>query len=218
MNRLKTRSPAAPGLEIKQKRGRKTYDTLIKTAFRLLRNRALSSISVAELTQEAGYSVGAFYARFKSKDEFLDALIVHHLKSRRASHAKLFSTYQGDELIDRLIEDMVTYIAKYRGFWQSCLMYSVHDPEFWEPMRKFGQNAADDIISCLSRDINRKLTEQEKLNIRFGLQVLFGTINNTVINHPGPMEIKDSLFINKLTCAFKQVSNYDNITNNRKTG
>lgn len=218
MNRLKTRTPGAPGLEIKQKRGQKTYDALIKTAFRLLKNRVLSSISVAELTQAAGYSVGAFYARFKSKDEFLDALIDHHLNSRRESHAKLFSTYKGDELIDRLIEDMITYISKNRGFWQSCLMYSVHDPGFWEPMRKFGQEAADDIISSLSRDINRKLTEQEKLNIRFGFQVLFGTVNNTVINHPGPMEIKDSLLINKLTCAFKQVSYFDDIINTRKTG
>jgi len=76
-------------------------------------------------------------------------------------------------------------------------------------MRKFGQEAAEDIIRCLSRDINRKLTEQEKLNIRFGFQVLFGTINNTVINHPGPIEIKDSLFINKLTSTFKQVSYFE---------
>ena len=168
----------------------------------------LSSISIAELTKASGYSVGAFYARFKSKDEFLNALVEHHLNSRRATHAYLYSTYTGDELIDKLIEDVVTYILKNRGFWQTCLMHSVHDPNFWEPMRQLGYEAANDIIGCFSKEINRELTEQEKLNIRFGFQIMFGTINNTIINHPGPVEIMDALFIEKLTCAFKLVSGY----------
>jgi len=204
------------GLRITQKRGQKTYDTLIKTAFRLLKNRVLSSISIAELTRAAGYSVGAFYARFKSKDEFLDALVDYHLKSRRVSHATLFSTYSGEELIDKLIADLVTYILKHRGFWQSCLMCSVHDPNFWEPMRELGYEASNDIIGCMSKDLGRELTEQEKLNVRFGFQITFGTINNTIINHPGPIEIKESLFIEKLTCAFKLVSGYYFLRNNRE--
>lgn len=208
MKRTRSHARGSRGLKITQKRGQKTYDTLITTAFRLLRNRVLSSIPVAELTQAAGYSVGAFYARFHSKDEFLDALVDHHLKSRRASHAVLFSTYAGEELIDRLIEDLVTYILKNRGFWQSCLMCSVHDPDFWEPMRELGHEAANDIIGCIGRELNRELTEQEKLSVRFGFQTTFGTINNTIINHPGPIEIKDEQFIEKLKCAFKLVSGY----------
>ena len=216
MKRANSNSGVSRGLKISQKRGQKTYDTLIKTAFRLLKNRVLSSISVAELTRAAGYSVGAFYARFKSKDEFLDALVDYHLKSRRASHASLFSTYAGEELIDELIADLVTYILKNRGFWQTCLMCSVHDPEFWEPMRELGYEASNDIIGCLSKDLGREFTEQEKLNVRFGFQITFGTINNTIINHPGPIEIKDSLFIEKLTCAFKLVSGYYFLLNNRE--
>ena len=208
MKRSHARPEVSGGLKIKQKRGQKTYDTLIRTAFRLLKNRVLSSISIAELTQAAGYSVGAFYARFKSKDEFLDALVHYHLRSRRASHARLFAAYTGEEVIDKLIEDLVTYILNNRGFWQTCLMCSVHDPDFWKPMRGLGQEAANDIIGVLRREINRELTDQEKLSVRFGFQITFGTINNTIINHPGPIEIKDKQFIDKLTCAFKLVSGY----------
>ena len=50
------------GLGIKQSRSKKTYDALIKTAFRLLKKRDFDSITVAELSKSAGYSVGAFYA------------------------------------------------------------------------------------------------------------------------------------------------------------
>ena len=44
----------SPGLNIKQKRSKKTYDALIKTGFRLLKKREWASITVAELSQTAG--------------------------------------------------------------------------------------------------------------------------------------------------------------------
>ena len=78
------------GLNIMQKRSKKTYDALIKTGFRLLKKREWDSITVAELSQSAGYSVGAFYTRFRSKDEFFDALVVHHFKIRYANLESVF--------------------------------------------------------------------------------------------------------------------------------
>ena len=211
MSEISITSPELPGLKIKQKRSQKTYDALIRTAFRLLKKRGLSSISIAELTQAAGYSVGAFYARFQSKDEFLDALVEHHVKSRRATHDYLFSRYQGDELIDRMIEDVVSYIWKISGFYRSSLERSVYDQDFWKPMRSLGHELANFFISSLSSQINRALTETEEFNIRFAFQITFGTVNNAIINRPGPIQIEQKLFTEQLTRAFRLVSDYDNI-------
>ena len=211
MNRVSLHSPESPGLEIKQERSRKTYDALVRTAFRLLRNRVLSSISIAELTQAAGYSVGAFYARFQSKDEFLDALAVHHVESRRKDHHRLFSTFEGDELIDAMIEDIVNYTSKNRGFWQSTLARGAHDQDFWRPMRKLGHELANEFVASISKQIGRDLTRQEELNIRFAFQVTFGTVNNAIINRPGPLQIEHAPFIEKLTRAFKLISDYDKL-------
>ena len=215
MNRISSNSPGSPGLEIKQKRSQKTYDALVRTAFRLLKNRLLSSISIAELTEAAGYSVGAFYARFQSKDEFLDALVLHHVKSRRISHHRLFSTLEGDELIDSLIKDIVIYTSKNRGFWQSTLARGAHDQDFWRPMRQLGHELANEFIASMSKQINRKLTKQEELNIRFAFQITFGTVNNTIINRPGPIQIEHAAFIEQLTRAFRLVSGYDKIKKKR---
>ena len=66
-----------PELRIRQKRGRVTYDALIDTAFTLLEQKEFDEISIAELAQKAGYSVGAFYARFHSKNELFDAMDCH---------------------------------------------------------------------------------------------------------------------------------------------
>ena len=78
------------GLDIKQSRSKKTYDALIKTGFRLLKKRDFDSITVAELSKSAGYSVGAFYARFRSKEELLGALAAHHRKARKAALEHFF--------------------------------------------------------------------------------------------------------------------------------
>lgn len=211
MNEISLTTPDIPGLKIKQKRSRKTYDTLIRTAFRLLKKQGLNSISIAELTSAAGYSVGAFYARFHSKDEFLKTLVEHHVKTRRATHNYLFSHYQGDELIDRMIEDIVSYIWKNSGFYQSSLEQGVYDREFWKPMRALGHELANNFISSLCGQINRELTETEEFNIRFAFQVTFGTVNNAIINRPGPIQIEEALFTEQLTRTFRLVSDYDNI-------
>ncbi len=81
--------PRSPDGEFARLRGRKTYDTLVTRGFELLEQRELEAITIADLAREAGYSVGAFYARFRSKDEFFDALIAHHLEYRTQAARRL---------------------------------------------------------------------------------------------------------------------------------
>lgn len=84
----------SPVRRIKQLRGRKTYDALIETGFKLLEHSDLESIPIVALAKAAGYSVGAFYARFRSKDEFFDAMIAHHLEHRARARDHLLSNAQ----------------------------------------------------------------------------------------------------------------------------
>lgn len=203
------------GLDIKQSRSQKTYDALIKTGFRLLKKRDFDSITVAELSRSAGYSVGAFYARFRSKDEFFDAMVAHHLESRIAASERLFSSVHNDDLIDELIKDIVHYYWINRNFWRAALVRSIRDPEFWTPIRQSGHDLASRVIGILSEQASRSLTDLEQTNIRFAFQIALGTINNTIINRPGPIFMNQRLFVEKLTRAFQLVSDYDNTMKRR---
>ena len=109
MSLIKIHSTELPGISIKQNRSKKTYKSLITAGFKLLKKQEFDSITVAELSKTAGYSVGAFYTRFKSKDEFFDAMVVHHLKFRVAAQEKILSTFQNGTFIDELIKDIVQY-------------------------------------------------------------------------------------------------------------
>ncbi len=195
-----------PGLSIKQDRSKKTYDALIKTCFRLLKKQEYDSITVADLAKSAGYSVGAFYARFRSKDEFFDAMINYHFKDRAKTLEYIFSTFHNDNLIDKLIEDIVHYFSTNQKFWRAALVRSMRDPDFWVPIRESGHEVAGRVLKKLSEQIGRLLTELEETNVRFAFQITFGTINNSIINQPGPIFMNQELFVEKLTRAFRLIS------------
>jgi AcrR family transcriptional regulator len=206
--------PAAslsPDRRIKQQRGRKTYDALIETGFALLEHRELEAISIAELAKAAGYSTGAFYTRFRSKDEYFDALIAHHLERRREARDRLLATVPDDGLINALIEDLVQYYWKRRRFWRAALIRAIRDPDFWEPVRLHGREFADLLIERIGKRRSRVLTQGEETNVRFAVQLALGTINNAIINRPGPIFIGQERFVENLVRAFRIVADYDNL-------
>src|SRR5690554_7370417 len=209
---------AAPGSErIKQARGRKTYDALIATGFKLLAHREFEAITIAELSQAAGYSVGAFYARFKSKDEFFDALIAHHLVDRRRTRERLFASVEGDAWIRAVIEEAVNYYWRRRRFWRAALIRSIHDSEFWQPIREQGHEFATLCVKRIEQEAGRALTKAEEMNVRFAVQIALGIINNTIINRPGPIFMGQAEFVDNLVRAFRLVSGYDEIVGGTKT-
>lgn len=216
MSQGTTQSRRPPGHKIKQRRSQNTFDALLAAGFRLLEERELEAIPVAELAAAAGYSVGAFYARFRSKDEFFDAMIQQHLESRTATQLELFEAMSDDELVRGLVENVINYYWARRRFWRAALMRSMRDPDFWAPIRQHGHDFAHQFVQRISERTGQALTAEEETNIRFAFQILLGTINNTIINRPGPIFMGQAQFIDSLARAFRLVSDYDTLIGNTK--
>ena len=201
----------SPVRRIKQLRGRKTYDALIETGFKLLEHNDLEAIPIVELAKAAGYSVGAFYARFRSKDEFFDAMIAHHLEHRARARDHLLSTAPDRSLIDVLMNDFVAYYWKRRRFWRAVLARSSRDARVWEPIKQDGREFDDRLMNRMMQRAGRALTEAERTNVSFAFQLARGTINNAILNRPGPIFIGHDLFVRNLARAFRLVSDYDRL-------
>jgi AcrR family transcriptional regulator len=208
--RIATNVPAAEQ-RIRQKRGQITYDALIDTCFAQLQDKDFDEISVAELAQKAGYSVGAFYARFRSKEELFDAMVMRHLDARRRTRNEQFEKGAAATLIHDVLEETVHYYWGRRRFWRAALIRSMREPEFWAPMRKLSHEFADALIAHMAGRAGRSLTAQEGANVRFAVQLAFGTINNTILNRPGPFLMDEALFVQNLVRAFRLVSGYDEL-------
>lgn len=203
---------------IRQKRGQITYDALIETCFDLLQEKDFDEISIADLSQKAGYSVGAFYARFKSKDELFDAMVMRHLDGRRKVRRQQFSEGAPATLIHDVLEETVNYYWGRRRFWRAALIRSMREPEFWAPMRNLSHEFADALIAHMAGRAGRSLKAEEEANVRFAVQVTFGTINNTILNRPGPFFMDQALFVKNLVRAFRLVSDYDKLVASSPVG
>jgi AcrR family transcriptional regulator len=201
----------ASSRRIRQKRSQKTYDALIATAFKLLEQREFDEISIADLAQRAGYSVGAFYARFKSKDELFDAMLEQHINDRRRTRARQFATASDSDLIRDLFADTVEYYWARRRFWRAALFRSIRDEDFWVPIRRLSYELGDALVARISARAQRPLSEEEDTNVRFAVQVALGTVNNAIINRPGPIFIGQQAFVDNVIRAFRLVSGYDEL-------
>jgi len=58
-------------INTRKKRAEESRRKLLKTAIRLFDERGYKKVTVADICREAGFSVGAFYHYFKSKDQIL---------------------------------------------------------------------------------------------------------------------------------------------------
>jgi hypothetical protein len=89
------------------------------------------------------------------------------------------------------------------------MIRSMRDPDFWTPIRKLSHEFADALIERVGARRGRALSAQEDANLRFAVQMTFGTINNTILNRPGPFFMDQALFVGNLVRAFRLISGYD---------
>ncbi len=62
----------------KQDRSRKTQDRILRATEKLLRREQFEAISVRRIVEEAGTSIGSFYARFRDKHALLPVLYAEY--------------------------------------------------------------------------------------------------------------------------------------------
>jgi AcrR family transcriptional regulator len=190
---------------VKQLRGQRSRDRLLDAGQRLVARRPFDALTVADIARAAGSSVGAFYLRFRDKDAFFRALIAQYVAEGRAETLELYASFADDRLIGALIAGTTCRFRRYAGLIRSAIRQRMEDASVWEPIRRSGHFNADCFVDWLARRRRRRLSEAEDLSVRFAFQVLYGTLNNALVNQPGPLDIDDPAFPVHLERAFRLV-------------
>lgn len=183
--------------EPKQARGRATLDALVSAGRRLVEEKSFEELSVAEISEAAGCSVGSFYLRFKDKDAFLRALVADML-AQHVIELPLGEKESDDEVLGEMVRELLARYRRCRGLLRAAIRMSMSDPTIWEPLKRHGHSRGDFLISYLGQ-------RYDEQHIRFALQVLYGTVNNTILLAPGPLSLDDQAFERELLRAFKMV-------------
>lgn len=106
------RSSYQPVQQPRQERSRATMTQILDAAAQILETKSFDELTVAEVVEAAGTSVGAFYGRFRDKDGLLQALDERFFDEFEARfHALLATPGWGEQPLARLVQDAVAFIV-----------------------------------------------------------------------------------------------------------
>jgi AcrR family transcriptional regulator len=193
-------------LPVKQDRAQKTRDRLLAAGFKLLRRKHFDELSVADIARAARCAVGSFYLRFVDKDQYFQAVAEMR---RLQSLGQLKGWYDGvtaASLVSRAVQREVEFVVEHPNFWRAALKRGTTDPDFWQEFRVLGRQSVDRFLEAYAALQRRALTDAQAENVRFAFQMVRGTLNNTLINQPGPLQLEDAAFRMQVERAFGLVS------------
>jgi AcrR family transcriptional regulator len=129
-------------------------DRLLAAAAELLAERRFEEATVAELVRRAGSSVGAFYARFGSKEALLHELDERLFEVGRRSWAEFLAPARwagvpASTIVEQVVGRLVARRRERRGLLRALALYARARPE-----SAFARRGAR-----LNRLLTRRLTE-----------------------------------------------------------
>jgi AcrR family transcriptional regulator len=188
-----------------QDRSRRTAERFLDAGFKLLESKTFDELSVADLAREAGRSVGAFYQRFGSKEDFLVVLLVTYFEHREAEFARMLGEARDDGLIEAVLSDNFASLMRNRNLWHAALRKSAAAPGFWAQFHRFVQRRPQMMAARIGELRGEALTDQEVLRLGIALQVFNSVINNQMMNNPGPLTLSSPDFLPTLLHVFRTV-------------
>jgi AcrR family transcriptional regulator len=127
----------SPALTRKEKQA-KTRSSLLGSAAKLICRKGISQASVEDISIDAGYTKGAFYANFKSKEEmFLVMLDERYSAELERLEAHLPGEGAPAEEVRESAEDFLKFIRSdpdWPRLYFEFVVYSARNPEFREEL------------------------------------------------------------------------------------
>jgi AcrR family transcriptional regulator len=129
----------------KQARSRETHQRLVSSCIELLGQKPFDRVTIAEIAQGAGVSVGNFYRRFTSKEAILPDLYAEYdrrfggFASRISQAGDAPRTFRDD--VTALVSAMADFLAQNRGLVQALHLQARLHPEIIPP-RSHGERHA----------------------------------------------------------------------------
>lgn len=214
-SRLLPQSPAthsSDGLRPpKQDRSRETLERILGATEELLGAKEFADISIGEIVEQAGSSVGAFYKRFENKEALLPHLMERILRNQnRAIHEHILDRdWTGKGLRERLGTLLTTSLMAGRqngGLLRAIVVrqfldpHSMSDRECEESERQFGL-----LVEWLGQCAEEIRHPNSELAVRMSLMMTVFAIHQRVLSPTSPrfdrVDVNDERFASELADA-----------------
>jgi len=181
----------------RQKRSRQRRDELFTSGMKLLCSRGLDEVSVADITTECGYSIGTFYSRFDDKESFFQALQQRAVDEVLSNIQKEFSkphwlSAAPEDVLSTTIDFLVhAFNSDVRGVIKESIVESRGATKSWLPIKDAGKAITDVVVALLQHRFLKESPAASEDSIRFGMQMVYGTLVQSLLNNPGPVALDD---------------------------
>ena len=202
-----TSTSAAGVRTAKQSRSQLKHEALLQAGRRLLETQDLGTLSVAQLTRDAGMAVGSFYSRFEDKDAWFAELVRVTGDAVLRDTQALLAGPRGLGASDAhkvtlIVRHVVDIHRQHRGIFRAAHYDSARSTRHWPQLQAYGLRIGDEVCRALSAHMRRVPLAQRRLRVGIALQLMFGTLVNAVLHDPGPIGLNDPRLERELARAF----------------
>ena len=195
-----------------QKRSRKTLDRLVEACEGLLREKPFERVSVGELAKRGRSSVGAFYGRFRGKEELLDFIGSRGEKEILARWDEYFAPEKwtgvpAEEIVSRFVRFWVSAHRARKGVVRALFLRlrGRPTPETLARTRRMNRKVVAGMRSLL-QERRREIAHPDlDLAIPLGLVLVAASIREWVLFEDlklYPRAPDDEALVEELTRAF----------------
>ncbi len=171
-------------------------EALLDIGRKLIEEQGIDDCSMSDVAAAAGSSIGSLYFRFGNRERFISEVMQRQIQRARKDFDHLIadlgaSAKDPEEVIKAVTRWIVGIFAQNKGLLRAQLRRALENPQEWRPFQDFARHLVSEMIAVLERFPKLSADPEWQLRVRIAMQLVFGTLNNVLINRPGPLELED---------------------------
>lgn len=171
-----------------QARTRKTLSRLLDAAEAAIAENGFEEAGIAEIAKRAGSSVGGFYRRFRDKQGLLHALHERFCEEAEATADDALDPERWHgasiaEIVDAVVDFLVRIYREKEGFFRAFLTRGTSDAAVRERSLRVMQHVTVKLAGLLRERAEQVRHGDFELAVAFGLHVVFGALDHTVLGY-----------------------------------
>lgn len=195
-------SPRAPA----QTRSRESMEVLLEVGRRMIEERGIDDVRISDVASAAGSSIGALYFRFGNRERFIDEVMQRQIEVNRGDFDELArrlrtSAKTPDAVIGAVIDWLVSSYERNQGVLRSQMRRALETPQVWRPLQDLARYIVEEIGDLLRSLPESRAGSEWRTTLPVAMQLVYGTLNNILINRPGPLDLGDPATVTELTKA-----------------
>ncbi len=182
---------------------------MVRAGLRLLESQVIDQISVRDISREAKTSVGSFYHRFRTKEQFFTFLLDDMIVRRETAALRQLAdeSTSTEALADTLARAAMNNFRHHAGLLRSAVQCHIGGEKCWDPINLMAMRIVNGYLRRLSGSLGRPVASRERARVKFAFVWLYGLLLHRTLrlNVIHGYVVPDKVFEEEMIRNFRQL-------------